>query len=230
MKSAKLKEKANNLPHEPGVYLMKNNKGEIIYVGKAKSLQNRVSTYFQNTKHQRFKTTVLVDRISTFEYIVTDTEVEALILENNLIKKHNPKYNIQLKDDKTYPYIKVSTQQNFPRVYKTRVIKNDGARYFGPYTDIRAVNNLLELLHEIYPLRTCKKRNMERQERACLNYHIEKCAGPCINEISQEEYNRLIEEVIMLLEGKEKSLIEELETKMETAAKDLDYELAPKYR
>ena len=230
MKSAKLKEKANNLPHEPGVYLMKNNKGEIIYVGKAKSLQNRVSTYFQNTKHQRFKTTVLVDRISTFEYIVTDTEVEALILENNLIKKHNPKYNIQLKDDKTYPYIKVSTQQNFPRVYKTRVIKNDGARYFGPYTDIRAVNNLLELLHDIYPLRTCKKRNMERQERACLNYHIEKCAGPCINKITQEDYNRLIDEVIMLLEGKEKSLIEELETKMESAAKDLDYELAAKYR
>ncbi|MBM7557347.1 excinuclease ABC subunit UvrC [Halanaerobacter jeridensis] len=225
-----LNQKANNLPQEPGVYLMKDETGTIIYVGKAKSLKNRVSSYFQNAKHQRFKTKVLVEHISDFEYIVTDTEVEALILENNLIKKHNPKYNIQLKDDKTYPYIKVSVNQNFPRVYKTRVIKNDGARYFGPYTDVRAVNNLLELIHDLYPLRTCKKAISDREERACLNYHIDKCAGPCINEISQDEYNEMIDEIVMLLEGKEKSLIQELKTKMEIASENLDYEAAAKYR
>ena len=226
----KLNQKANNLPQEPGVYLMKDQTGTIIYVGKAKSLKNRVSSYFQDSKHQRFKTKVLVEHIANFEYIVTDTEVEALILENNLIKKHNPKYNIQLKDDKTYPYIKVSVDQNFPRVYKTRVIKNDGARYFGPYTDVRAVNNLLELIHDIYPLRTCKKPIAERKERACLNYHIDKCAGPCINEISQEEYNKMIEEVVMLLEGKEKSLKQELKKKMKTASENLNYEAAAQYR
>ena len=230
MQLTKLNEKAQNLPREAGVYLMKDDKGQIIYVGKAKSLKNRVTTYFQDAKQQRFKTKVLVERISDFEYIITDTEVEALILENNLIKKHNPKYNIQLKDDKTYPYIKVTTHQDFPRVYKTRTIKNDGARYFGPYTDIRAVNDLLELLHDIYPLRTCKKRNMERHDRACLNYHIDKCAGPCIDEISQEEYSKLIEEVIMLLEGKEQSLRDDLEAKMEQASQNLNYELAAKYR
>ena len=223
--------KSRNLPQEPGVYLMKNKKGLIIYVGKAKSLKNRVSSYFQNSKHQRFKTKVLVDKIADFEYIVTDTEVEALILENNLIKKHNPKYNIQLKDDKTYPYIKVSVNEIFPRVYKTRVIKNDGARYFGPYTDIRAVNNLLELIHDLYQLRTCKKKlTTDQEERACLNYHIDKCAGPCINKINKEEYNKLIDKVIMLLEGKEKELIQNLKAKMKEASQNLNYELAAKYR
>ncbi|MGM0502473.1 MAG: excinuclease ABC subunit UvrC [Bacillota bacterium] len=226
-----LTKKAKNLPQEPGVYLMKNKTGEIIYVGKAKSLRNRVGSYFQNAKHQRFKTKVLVDKIADFEYIVTDTEVEALILENNLIKKHHPKYNIQLKDDKTYPYIKVSINQTFPRVYKTRVVKNDGARYFGPYTNIRAVNNLLELIHDLYQLRTCKKNlTTEQEERACLNYHIDKCRGPCINEISKEEYNKLIERVIMLLEGKEKKLIQDLEAKMKEASQNLEYEVAAKYR
>ncbi|MCK8828193.1 excinuclease ABC subunit UvrC [Natroniella acetigena] len=225
-----LKVKAKNLPCEPGVYLMKDQTCQIIYVGKAKSLRKRVKSYWQSSK-QRFKTKVLVDRIADFEYIVTDTEVEALILENNLIKKYNPKFNIQLKDDKTYPYIKVTIVEVYPRVYKTRIVKNDGSRYFGPYTDVKAVNDLLELVADLFSLRDCKRDlTTDKEERACLNYHIEKCHAPCINEISQTEYNELIAQVIMILEGKEENLVEQLEVKMEQAAKGLEFETAAKLR
>jgi len=227
----KLKEKVKNLPKEPGVYLMKDNLGKIIYVGKAKSLKNRVGSYFQSSKHQRFKTKVLVENIIDFDYIITDTEVEALILENNLIKKYHPKYNIQLKDDKTYPYIKVTLDEVYPRIFKTRIVKSDGARYFGPYTDAKAVNDILELLHDMFKLRTCKRSLTEKKEkRACLNFHIKKCVAPCINEISVEEYNRLIEKSIMILEGKEGNLVKELESQMEKAAADLNFEAAAKLR
>ncbi|GAB6138044.1 excinuclease ABC subunit UvrC [Halanaerobaculum tunisiense] len=226
-----LKEKAKNLPHEPGVYLMKNQRGEIIYVGKAKSLRRRVGSYFKQAKHQRFKTTVLVNRITEFDYIITDTEMEALILENNLIKKHNPKFNIQLKDDKTYPYIKVTLEDRYPRVYKTRLVKQDGARYFGPYTDPKAVNDMLELLHDLYPLRTCKQElTAQKKDRACLNYHIDKCLGPCINQISVADYQAMVEQVVMILEGKAADLQDELEEKMEAAAEELNFERAAQLR
>ena len=226
-----LKDKVSRLPKEPGVYMMHNKRGQVIYIGKAKSLRKRVRSYFQKDSHQRFKTKVLVDKIADFEYIVTDTEVEALILENNLIKKHNPKYNIQLKDDKTYPYIKVTTNEEYPRVFKTRVIKNDGARYFGPYTDVRAVNNILDLIHDLFPLRVCKRDvNPKDQSRECLNYHIDKCSGPCINGMEAKNYNQLIEEVLMILEGKEADLKEKLKEKMERASKELEFEKAARYR
>ncbi|WP_408955734.1 excinuclease ABC subunit UvrC [Natroniella sp. ANB-PHB2] len=226
-----LKVKAKNLPCEPGVYLMKGQTGQIIYVGKAKSLRKRVKSYWQKSNIQRFKTKVLVDKIADFEYIVTDTEVEALILENNLIKKYNPKFNIQLKDDKTYPYIKVTIAEIYPRVYKTRIVKNDGSRYFGPYTDVKAVNDILELVADLFSLRDCKRDlTVDKEERACLNYHIEKCHAPCINEINQVEYNELITKVIMILEGKEESLVGQLEVKMEQAAKGLEFEKAAKLR
>ncbi|MCK8817211.1 excinuclease ABC subunit UvrC [Natroniella sulfidigena] len=225
-----LKVKAKNLPDEPGVYLMKDQTGQIIYVGKAKSLRKRVKSYWQSSK-QRFKTKVLVDRIADFESIVTDTEVEALILENNLIKKYNPKFNIQLKDDKTYPYIKVTVAEAYPRVYKTRIVKNDGSRYFGPYTDVKAVNDLLDLVTDLFSLRDCKRElTVKKEERACLNYHIDKCHAPCINEISQAEYNELIAQVTMILEGKEENLVKQLESKMEQAAQDLEFEVAAKLR
>ncbi|WP_018247950.1 excinuclease ABC subunit UvrC [Orenia marismortui] len=227
----KLRQKVKNLPKEPGVYLMKNKRGKIIYVGKAKSLRSRVGSYFQSSKHQRFKTKVLVENIVDFDYIITDTEVEALILENNLIKKYHPKYNIQLKDDKTYPYIKVTEKEVYPRIFKTRIVKNDGARYFGPYTDVKAVNDILELLYDMFQLRTCKRDLTEKkEERACLNFHIDKCSAPCINEISVKEYNKLIEKSIMILEGKEDTLIKELDKKMQEASKSLDFEDAAKLR
>ncbi|AGB42018.1 excinuclease ABC, C subunit [Halobacteroides halobius DSM 5150] len=226
----KLKQKVKNLPHEPGVYLMKGQRGQVIYVGKAKSLRNRVGSYFQDTKHQRFKTTVLVKRIADLDYIITDTEMEALILENNLIKKYNPKFNIQLKDDKTYPYIKVTVTTKYPRVYKTRVVKQDGARYFGPYTDPKAVNDMLDLIHDLFPLRTCKQDLTKEQGRACLNYHIDKCLGPCIEEINPQEYQKMIEQVLMILEGKEANLKQDLEAQMEVAAESLDFERAAQLR
>ena len=226
-----LEDKVERLPHEPGVYLMQNKRGQVIYIGKAKSLRKRVGSYFQNDKHQRFKTKVLVDKIDDFEYIVTDTEVEALILENNLIKKYNPKYNIQLKDDKTYPYIKVTVDETYPRVFKTRVIKNDDARYFGPYTEARAVNDMLDLIHDLYPLRVCNQPEAGgNSERECLNYHIDKCRGPCINEITPEEYNELIEQVLMILEGQEDNLQQQLKRKMEAASQNREFEVAAKYR
>ncbi len=227
----KLKVKVKNLPKEPGVYLMKDQRGKVIYVGKAKSLRSRVSSYFQDSKHQRFKTKVLVEYIVDFEYIITDTEVEALILENNLIKKYHPKYNIQLKDDKTYPYIKVTLDEVYPRIFKTRIVKRDVARYFGPYTDIKAVNDILELIHDMFKLRTCKRDlTAKREGRACLNLHIEKCSGPCINKISIVEYNQLIKKAIMILEGKEGNLINDLEERMEVASQNLDFERAAKLR
>ncbi|WP_027338985.1 excinuclease ABC subunit UvrC [Halonatronum saccharophilum] len=227
----KLREKARKLPKEPGVYLMQDARGRIIYVGKAKSLRNRVSSYFQSDKNLRFKTKILVDNIVDFEYIITDTEVEALILENNLIKKHHPKYNIQLKDDKTYPYIKVTLEETYPRIFKTRIVKKDGSRYFGPYTDAKAVNDILELIQNLFSLRTCKRELGEKKEsRACLNYHIEKCVGPCINKISVEEYNILIDKGISILEGKENKLIKGLEEEMGQASKELNFEQAAKLR
>ncbi|GAB6100112.1 excinuclease ABC subunit UvrC [Halanaerocella petrolearia] len=226
-----LQQKTKGLPYEPGVYLMKNQRGQIIYVGKAKSLRRRVGSYFQNSEHRRFKTTVLVKRIVDFDYIITDTEMEALILENNLIKKYNPKFNIQLKDDKTYPYIKVTVDGLYPRVYKTRIVKQDGARYFGPYTDPKAVNDMLELIHDLFPLRTCKKELTDQTEqRACLNYHIDKCLGPCLREVSSKEYQMMIKKVIMILEGKEDNLKQKLEIKMRDASAEMDFEKAAQYR
>lgn len=170
------------LPASPGVYLMKDRDNNIIYVGKAVSLKNRVRQYFQSSRNHSKKVVSMVKNIDSFEYIITDSEVEALILECNLIKKYKPKYNILLKDDKTYPYIKVTVNEDFPRVLKVRKILKDKAKYFGPYTNVSAVNDVLDLIRDIYPIRTCNidiDRAIRTGMRPCLNYHIKKCTGPC---------------------------------------------------
>ncbi len=228
-----LKEHLKILPDKPGVYIMKNSDDEVIYVGKAISLKNRVRQYFQSSKNHSSKVRAMVSNIDHFEYIVTDTELEALILECNLIKKYRPKYNVLLRDDKTYPHIKVTLNEAYPRVIKTRRVLKDKGKYFGPYTNIGALNQTLEIIHQLYPIRSCKKnidRMIERKERPCLNFHIKKCMGPCRGEEGKEEYNRMIQEIIMILSGKEAQLIKTLEGKMKEAAKEMDFEQAAVFR
>ena len=228
-----LKEKLRTLPDKPGVYMMRNSEQEIIYVGKAISLKNRVRQYFQSSKNQHPKVKAMVSHITTFEYIVTDSELEALILECNLIKENRPKYNVLLRDDKTYPYIKVTTNEEYPRVIKTRKVIKDKAKYFGPYTNIGALNETLEVIHNIYPIRTCSKnieKMIENKERPCLNYHIKKCIGPCTGTVNKEEYMNIVQEIIMFLDGKEDELIRKIEEKMKKAASLMDFENAAKYR
>lgn len=226
-----LQHKLANLPTVPGVYLMKNEAEEIIYVGKAINLRNRVRSYFQKSANHPLKVQVLVDHIVDFEYIVTDSEMEALILENNLIKKHAPRYNVRLKDDKTYPYIKVTVQENFPRVLLVRKRLNDGARYFGPYTDLGAVRQNLDLLRTLFPVRSCNK-NIQggSNERPCLNYHIGRCLAPCAGLVSKEDYGQMIDEVLLFLEGRIDRLIPDLTKKMEVASAELEFEKAARFR
>ncbi len=225
-------EELKNLPEKPGVYIMKDQKGEIIYVGKAKNIKKRVKQYFQSSREKSIKVSTLVDNINEFEHIIVDNEVEALILEANLIKKHKPKYNILLRDDKQYPYIKITTKEKFPRVVKTRKVLKDGAKYFGPFPSSYAVNDTLEIIRNIYPIRTCKL-NLDKnpaKNRPCLNYYIDRCLAPCQGCVDEKEYNMMIEEIIMFLNGKEDGLIEIIKEKMEKAAENLDFENAAKYR
>ncbi len=226
-----LQNKLATLPASPGVYLMLNGAGEIIYVGKAINLRNRVRSYFQKGSSQPAKVRILVEHIVDFEYILTDSEMEALILENNLIKKHAPRYNVRLKDDKTYPYIKVTMQETFPRVLMVRKRLNDGARYFGPYTDVTAVKETLAFLRKIFPVRSCRK-NIEEggTERPCLNYHIGRCLAPCAGLITKEKYGEMIDEVILFLEGRIERLIPDLTRKMQEASEELEFEKAARFR
>lgn len=221
-----------NLPDKPGVYLMKNSLGEVIYVGKAKVLKNRVKSYFQKSKNHSEKVKVMVKNITEFEYIVTDSEMEALILECNLIKKYSPKYNILLKDDKFYPFIKITVNDDYPRVFVTRRFAKDGSKYFGPYTNGSAVYETLDLIYKIFPLRNCKlviKENGEKV-RPCLNYHIKKCLGPCGGHISKEEYGKMINDIIDILSGKETYITKMLKSDMEKAAEELEFEKAASLR
>ena len=220
------------LPDKPGVYIMKNSLGEVIYVGKAKVLKNRVRQYFQNSKNHSEKVRAMVKNIAEFEYIVTDSEMEALILECNLIKKYSPRYNIALKDDKFYPFIKITTNEDFPRVYVTRNFAKDGNRYFGPYTNGTAVYEVMGLIKKLFPLRTCKKAIVEGGEptRACLNYHINLCKAPCASYVSKAEYWEMIDEIINILNGTDTSIIKKLKLEMEKAAEELEFEKAAKIR
>lgn len=217
-----------NLPEKPGVYLMKNSLGEVIYVGKAKVLKNRVRQYFQSSKNHSEKVKAMVKKIAEFEYIVTDSEMEALILECNLIKKYSPRYNILLKDDKFYPFIKITIKEEFPRVFVTRNFVNDGAKYFGPYTDGKAVYYVNDLIRKNFLLRTCRKSVNEdsRRTKVCLNYHIGTCSGPCDKRISKEKYREIIDDVIDLLKGKNKQIIDELKEQMLEASENLEFEKA----
>lgn len=221
-----------NLPEKPGVYLMKNSLGEIIYVGKAKVLKNRVKSYFQKSKNHSEKVRMLVKNISEFEYIVTDSEMEALILECNLIKKHSPKYNIALKDDKFYPFIKITINDDFPKVFVTRNYAKDGSKYFGPYTNGTAVYETITLINKIFPLRTCRLVIKENGEptRPCLNYHIKKCFGPCAGYINKEEYGEMIKNIMDILNGTDKTVVNTLKSDMENASMKLEFEKAATLR
>ncbi|NMS91145.1 excinuclease ABC subunit UvrC [Clostridioides difficile] len=228
-----IQEHLKKLPSEPGVYLMKDKYDHIIYVGKAISLKNRVRQYFQSSKNHTSKVKSMVKNIYKFEYIITDSELEALILECNLIKRYRPKYNVVLRDDKTYPYIKVTTNEDYPRILKVRRVLKDKAKYFGPYTNITAVNDTLELINSTYPIRSCKidiEKAIKNKTRPCLNLHINKCLGPCTGNISKEEYGKMIEEIIMCLSGKEEKLMELLKEKMNESSMDFRFEEAAIYR
>jgi len=220
------------LPEKPGVYLMKNSLGEIIYVGKAKILKNRVKQYFQNSKNHGSKVKAMVKNIEEFEYIITDSEMEALILECNLIKKYRPRYNILLKDDKHYPFIKITVNEDFPRVFVTRIRAKDGSKYFGPYPEVSPVYETIELIKKVFPIRTCRLSIKEKGEpsKACLNYHINLCAAPCAGYINKEKYGETIKHIIDLLSGKESEIICELKEKMNDAAENLEFEKAAAFR
>ena len=223
---AGVQEKLKLLPDSPGVYIMKDDKGTIIYVGKAIVLKNRVRQYFQHNRSHTAKVRAMVSHIADFEIIMTHSEVEALILECNLIKKHRPHYNISLKDDKSYPYVKVTVQEEFPRVFLTHRVSKDGARYFGPYTNVTAVHESLKLLRRLFPLRTCR----HLQDRPCLEYHIRRCLAPCVGKVSEEEYAAMIRAVLLFLEGRTDDVEKELRYRMEKAAEAYHFELAARLR
>jgi excinuclease ABC subunit C len=227
-----LEEALKNLPDKPGVYIMKNSDGEIIYIGKAVSLKNRVRQYFQNSRNHSAKVIAMVSHIAEFEYMLTDSELEALILECNLIKKHKPRYNILLKDDKHYPYIKVTVNEEYPRLLMVRKVLRDGAKYFGPYSESSSVKETIQILKGLYPLRTCNREVSFGKTcgRPCLNYHINRCIGPCTGEVNKEEYMEMIKKIIAFLSGKEDMISKDLWDKMEKASQELDFEKAAEFR
>lgn len=232
MENFNIQEELKKLPGKPGVYLMHDEKDAIIYVGKAISLKNRVRQYFQSSRNKGAKIEQMVTHISRFEYIVTDSELEALVLECNLIKEHRPKYNTMLMDDKSYPFIKVTVNEPFPRVMLARQMKKDKAKYFGPYTSAGAVKDTIELIRKLYHIRSCN-RSLPKdigKERPCLNYHIHQCQAPCQGYISQEEYRKSIDEVVRFLNGHYDLVLKELEEKMMAASDSLEFEKAIEYR
>ena len=229
-----LTDKIANLPQKPGIYQYKDSAGKIIYVGKAIKLRNRVRSYFNKLKHHDAKTRALVNKIEDVEVIVTDSEAEALILEDTLIKKHKPRYNINLKDDKSYPYVKV-TNEPYPRIFQTRNVIRDGSKYFGPFTKVGDMHRVLELIHKLFRLRTCKlnitaETILEKKHKVCLEYHIKKCDGPCEGLISQEDYNKNIDYAKSILSGKTRDLEHYLRKKMEQLSEEMKFEEAAQVR
>ncbi len=227
-----IEEELKKLPAKPGVYLMHDEKDQIIYVGKAISLKNRVRQYFQASRNKGVKIEQMVTHIRRFEYIVTDSELEALVLECNLIKEHRPKYNTMLMDDKGYPFIKVTTNEVYPRIMLAREMKKDKAKYFGPYTSATAVKDTIDLIRKLYQIRSCN-RNLPKdigKERPCLNYHIKQCKAPCQQYISEEEYRQSIDEAIRFLNGHYDSILKDLEQKMIDASENMEFEKAIEYR
>lgn len=225
--SEKIQQALAVLPDKPGVYLMHDANGKVIYVGKAVVLKNRVRSYFRNLASHTPKVRAMVEKIAEFETIVTSSEVEALILECNLIKKYRPRYNIMLKDDKTYPFLKVTVNEDFPRIYVTRRQVRDGAKYYGPYADVGAMHDTVKLLRSMFPLRTCRKMN---PDRPCLNYHIKRCLAPCAGYVSREEYGNMIKSVCMVLDGRTTELERDLKCRMQEAADNYAFEEAARLR
>lgn len=233
MKALKnLEERLRQLPDKPGVYIMKDETDNIIYVGKAKSLKKRVRQYFGSYGKSTMKVKSMVSNINDFEYIIVENEVESLILESNLIKKNHPKYNILLRDDKQYPYIKITINEKYPRIMKVRKISKDGAKYFGPYPAITAVNDAIDIFHRMYPIRTCGINfSADRKiERPCLNFFIKRCLGPCQGNVSEEKYMKMIEKIMDFLSGKDNTIIRVLKEKMQVASEKLDFETAAELR
>ena len=227
-----IQEELKKLPDKPGVYIMHDKNDAIIYVGKAIILKNRVRSYFRESANHSPKIAKMVSLVERFEYIVTDSELEALVLENNLIKEHRPKYNTMLKDDKTYPYIKVTVSDVYPRILFSREMKKDKSKYFGPYTSAGAVKDTIELINKLYKLRTCNRKLPKDtgKERPCLNYHIHQCKGPCQNWVSPEEYKNQVDEALEFLNGNYEKILKELQRKMEIASENLEFEEAASYR
>jgi excinuclease ABC subunit C len=219
----------SQVPDAPGVYLMVGHDGEILYIGKAISLRNRVRSYFQEGAVHTTRTAAMVERVADVRTIVVTNEVEALILEANLIKRHQPQFNVRLRDDKRYPYLKV-TNEPFPRVVFTRFVRNDGARYFGPYTNAHGLRELINLVRVVFPLRTCREPIDGRRKRPCLQYHIKRCLAPCVGYQTQDDYDRTIDEVVLFLEGKQDSLLTRLQSEMADAAEHLNFEGAARLR
>ncbi|MCX7842044.1 MAG: excinuclease ABC subunit UvrC [Clostridia bacterium] len=232
MSSFNIKDELKKLPDKPGVYIMKDEYGNVIYVGKAVALKKRVKQYFQPSLNHTAKVKAMVPRIKEFEYIVTDSELEALILECNLIKKHKPKFNILLKDDKSYPYIKVTMNEDYPRIIMTRRIDKDGAKYFGPYSNVVAVRDTIDLIKKIFPIKTCNKvlpRDIGK-DRPCLNFYMHQCLGPCKGDVNKEEYRVLMRDICSFLGGKQEDVVKRLEAQMNAAAEKLEFEKAASIR
>lgn len=229
--SIDMESKLNHLPEHPGVYIMKDHDGEIIYIGKAVSLKNRIRQYFRSTGHAG-KVGVMVTKVADFEYILTDNEVEALILESNLIKKHRPKYNVLLKDDKHYPFIMITIGEEYPRILLTRKIRKDNHRYFGPYTSAKAVRDTIEVIKKIFPIRTCNRIIKEGQapDRPCLNFYIGQCWGSCLGNIMKDDYQEMIKDVCRFLEGKQEDVLKEFRMQMEEASENMQFEKAASLR
>lgn len=220
-------DKVRNLTTQPGVYLWKNDRGQIIYVGKAVNLRNRVRSYVRHDAKRTPKVTAMMSHAADVETIVVANEMEALILENTLIKKHRPRYNIMLRDDKTYPYIKVTVQEDYPRVFMTRRVHRDGARYFGPFADAGAVHRVLKLIQRAFRIRSC--RTMQA-DRPCLQYHLHHCDAPCVHYITKGEYGKLVEQAVGILEGRDAGIVRRLQEQMEAAAEEMEFEKAAMYR
>ncbi len=229
-----IQDKLKMVPEKPGIYLLKDRKGKMIYVGKAKNLHNRIRSHFRSGKYEDFKHKWMMKSVVDFETIVTDSEVEALILEANLVKVHKPRYNVNLKDDKSYPYIRV-TSEFFPRVFVTRNIKSDGSKYFGPYTDVGSIRQLMAAVRRIFPTRICSfqitdETIRQKKHKVCLNYHIGRCGGPCEGIISQDEYAWMVEKVISFVQGKNRELVKDLEVRMKEMAQKRRFEEAARLR
>jgi excinuclease ABC subunit C len=225
-----LQDKLDNLPDRPGVYIYRDREDRVIYVGKSIHLRNRVRSYFHDSAQRDNKTRELVAHVYDLEFIITDTELEALILECELIKKHRPRYNVRLKDDKHYPYIKITWHEDYPRIFASRQMAQDGSRYYGPYASSSTVHHTLDLLRKLFPYRTCNREITGKDRRACLYYYIKRCLGPCIGKADQKEYRAVIERVCKFLEGRDQDIIADLEKHMQAAAARLDYESAAVYR
>ena len=225
-----LLEQAHQTSTSPGVYLMKDANGVVIYVGKAKNLKNRLATYFQPATHESPRTEMMVGRVLRFDVILTETEAEALILEATLVKKHKPKFNVRLKDDKAYPYLKIQIDQDFPKIEWTRRVLRDGARYFGPFPSSWSARQVMQMLNETFQLRDCSDNTFRNRSRPCILFQIGKCSGPCVGEVNRDQYKEAIAQSIAVLEGKTDSLVGELQRRMEKAADEEEFELAAEFR